>query len=288
MGRSAQGGSILISVITPTFNRISTLKRAVDSVLDQTYRDWELIIIDDGSTDETWSYLNSLEHPQIVIEQTQNRGVSAARNLAVSMSKGEWLSFLDSDDYWLPQKLQKQASFINENSNYQIVHTDEVWIRNGVRVNPMKKHAKSGGDLFEKCLPLCCISPSCVTLKRDLFLREGGFREDFPVCEDYDLWLKICAGHAVGYIEEKLVVKTGGHADQLSRKFHSMDYYRVRALDYVLSHKPLSQKQKSAAIQVLQRKCEVLLRGYQKHGNLKNESEVKSLQFRYHQNGILT
>ena len=173
-----------VSVIIPTYNRASFISRAVESVLNQSFKKWELIIVDDGSTDNTQDILKIYENQtRIKLLKTKNRGVSAARNLGVRQALGYWIAFLDSDDQWLPEKLEKQMRESLKNPGVSIIHGNEIWIRRGVRVNPMKKHQKKGGDIFSQALGLCCISPSTVLIKKKLFDEVGGFRENFPVCE---------------------------------------------------------------------------------------------------------
>lgn len=265
----------IITVIIPTFNRASVLTRALESVASQDFTDWELLIADDGSTD------NTAEIAREFIQRTgrahylpspQNLGVSATRNRAARLARGSWLAFLDSDDEWLPNKLFVQMQLASE---FSLIHGAEIWIRNGVRVNQRKKHAKSGGEVFRACVDQCFISPSTVLIRRDLFERLGGFREDFPVCEDYDLWLRIAAHLPVGFIAEPLIMKYGGHADQLSTTFKAMDYYRAKALAPFLNERGLSPADRHYVAAALLAKCEILLNGYSKHGNLKNYAEVE-------------
>lgn len=267
-----------ISVIIPTHNRVKVLRRAVDSVLGQSYSRWELIVVDDGSTDDTSLYLNELaSHPKVACLRHENAGVSSARNRGVERAQGEWIAFLDSDDEWLPQKLELQVECLHQNSGHMITHGEEIWIRNGVRVNPMKKHQKSGGDLFERSLQLCCISPSTVMIHRSVFDEVGAFREDFPVCEDYDLWLRITSRYPVAYTREFLIKKYGGAQDQLSRRYKAMDYWRIKAIAHCLESNALNVKQVQLAKQELVKKARILLKGYRKHQNLSNFDEVFAL-----------
>jgi glycosyltransferase involved in cell wall biosynthesis len=221
---------VKFSVIIPTFNRAEKVIRAIESVLSQTFKDYELIVIDDGSTDDTYDLIKGFP---IQYHKIENSGVSAARNFGVKLSQGEWLAFLDSDDEWLPNKLELQARFIKEN-DYKVVHGEEIWMRRGKRVNPKLKHKKSGGDIFEASLELCLMSPSTIAIKRELFESYGGFREDFEVCEDYDLWLKITRTNEVGFIEQPIIIKHGGHEDQLSTKHKAMDLWRVKSMQQLL------------------------------------------------------
>lgn len=274
---------ISVSVIIPTFNRQETLKRAILSVLKQTYQDFDLWIIDDGSTDRTEETVKNLlgNQARFHYHKTENKGVSAARNLGITLSTGEWVAFLDSDDEWLPHRLEWQMEAVKGDPLLKIIHGEEIWIRNGVRVNPMKKHQKGGGDLFEKNLGLCLISPSAVLLRRTLLVEEVGlFREDFPVCEDYDLWLRITSLYPVGYLEKPIINKYGGHEDQLSRKFFAMDYWRVKSMDHLLEIRPLLGKRREEVLSEMERKGTILLRGYKKHHNWEHFSEIREIMER--------
>src|SRR3990167_6847794 len=219
-----------ISVIIPTFNRKILLERALRSVLAQKRASFEILVADDGSSDGTAAFLRE-EFPAIqVLSWRENHGPSYARNRAVEAAAGHWITFLDSDDEWLPSKLNAQADFFKAHPDMRICQTEEIWIRNGVRVNPMKNHRNAGGNIFENGLPLCVISPSAVMLQKTLFEETGGFDEALPACEDYDLWLRIAAEYPVGLIPKPHVVKYGGHADQRSREFPAMDRFRIYAL----------------------------------------------------------
>ncbi len=255
-----------ISVIIPTFNRAYCLPRAIDSVLAQSHPVGKICVIDDGSTDDTHQLLQS-NYPQIHYIRQENKGVSAARNEGVRKTKSQWIAFLDSDDEWLPHKIEKQLFELTQQPMYKLIHCDEVWIRNGVRVNPMNKHKKSGGDIFESCLPLCAISPSASIIQRELLLEVGLFDESLPACEDYDLWLRICSRYPVLYVNEKLLRKYGGHEDQLSRQHWGMDRFRVDALDRIIRGGFLQSGQVKAARDILTNKCRILISGADKRGN---------------------
>jgi glycosyltransferase involved in cell wall biosynthesis len=253
-----------ISVIIPAFNRAHTLPKALDSVLSQTLKPREIIVVDDGSTDETNAVLAN--YPGLCIISQDNRGVSAARNVGIEKAGGDWIAFLDSDDEWLSDKLEKQWDAIC-NDDKLICHTDEIWIRNGKRVNPMKKHQKFGGWIYERCLPLCVISPSSVMIHRSVFEDVGVFDESLEVCEDYDLWLRICAKYSVLFIDEPLIVKYGGHEDQLSRKYWGMDRFRVKALEKMMSFGALNDEDEKATVNMILQKCGIIINGMKKRGN---------------------
>jgi glycosyltransferase involved in cell wall biosynthesis len=285
----------LISVIIPTYNREGVLPRAIDSALAQKGADFELIIIDDGSTDDTEKLLaprdsglgtRANKEPNEsrgtrcesrFFRSEKNCGPAAARNLGIKHSQGEWIAFLDSDDEWKPGKLKAQLEFLLENPDYLICQTEEIWIRNGTRVNPMKKHKKFGGFIFEKCLPLCVVSPSAVMMHRKLFDAVGLFDESLPACEDYDLWLRIAAKYPIGLIEKPYILKYGGHADQRSREFPAMDRFRIQSLAKILSQKILTPEQAAAARKTLEEKATIYIEGALKRGKKKGADAIAAL-----------
>ena len=267
----------MISVIVPTYNRAQQLPRALDSILCQSCSPKEIIVVDDGSTDETSALMTS-EYPEIVFIQQQNTGVSSARNVGIKRASGDWIAFLDSDDEWLPEKLEIQMKALYENPEIKICHTNEIWIRNGKRVNPKKKHEKFGGWIFQKCLPLCCISPSSVIIHKSIFKEIGLFDYSLPVCEDYDLWLRITARNPVLYIEKPFLIKYGGHEDQLSKKYWGMDRFRIKSLEKIISSRVLSDLDENAAKKMLMKKIYIFIQGAQKRGNIK---EVKKFKEQY-------
>lgn len=260
-----------ISVVIPTYNRAQLVSRAVKSALEQSLRPCEVIVVDDGSTDQTVSNLVRA-FAGIKLVQQEHSGVSAARNAGIGQACGEWIAFLDSDDEWKTGKLEQQAKAIDKERKkgreFLVCHTDEIWIRNGTRVNPMDKHAKPQGWIFESCLPRCCVSPSSVVLHRNLFTRFGVFDETLPACEDYDLWLRIFSRLPVLLVPERLVVKYGGHADQLSRQYWGMDRFRVQALEKILQTGKLEVLQQQQVIHALKEKIAILVNGFEKRGNI--------------------
>jgi len=197
-----------VDVIIPSYNRSQLLKRAVQSVQNQSYKNWNLLIVDDGSTDGTSDICYG--EKTTILRLEHNKGVSYARNQGIKKATAEWIAFLDSDDEWLPQKLQKQMEYANRCSQYLLIHCHEIWLKNGKVLNQKKYHKKQGGRIFIPSVRLCCISPSAALIKRSLFQELGLFREDFPVCEDYELWLRITSRYEVGFLDEPLLIKRGG------------------------------------------------------------------------------
>ena len=256
--------SPVVSVIIPTYNRWPMVGEAIESVLAQSYRSWELIVVDDGSTDDTSERL-ALYGSKIKYISRQRSGVAAARNHGIASATGQYVAFLDSDDLWMPRKLEVQTAFMEQHPNVQICQTEEIWIRRGVRVNPKAKHAKPSGDIFRSSLDLCLVSPSAVMMSTPLFIESGGFDKSFPVCEDYDLWLRISVHCSVPLIPVPLVVKRGGHSDQLSHSTWGMDRYRLLSLRKLLAT-GLSGPKREWAIGALKRKISVLCQGARKRG----------------------
>ena len=256
-----------ISVIIPTYNRCDLLKRAINSVIKQTITPKEIIIVDNGSTDQTYQIVSSL-FPEISYFIEKKRGVSAARNKGILESKSKWIAFLDSDDAWKPTKLEKQMEYsVFNQDKYRIIHTDETWYRNKKFLNQLKKHKKSGGNIFKNSLQLCCISPSSVVLKKQIFEEYGLFDENLEVCEDYDMWIRITSKEEVGFLDSPLVLKYGGHSDQLSKKFWGMDRFRIEALEKNLKNKCFTKIQKKIVLDILIEKLTIVSNGAQKRGN---------------------
>jgi glycosyltransferase involved in cell wall biosynthesis len=270
----------MVSVVIPTYNRLPKVKDAIESVLCQTYRDFEFWVVDDGSTDGTGEALRAFGNKIKYISQ-DNRGASAARNLGARVSRGKYLAFLDSDDLWEPDKLEIQVKCMEENPQFPLCYTDEIWIRKGIRVNPKKRHGKYSGWIFEKCLPLCIISPSSALMKRALFEEIGGFDETLPVCEDYDFWLRVTCRYPVLFIDKKLIVKRGGHEDHLSTRSWGNDRYRVTALEKLLNSQYLKADESRMASGELVRKCHILSRGFSKRGKGGGGRRYEELAKRY-------
>jgi len=273
------GSAPQVAVILPTYNRAWCLAEAVESVLAQRFGDFELIVVDDGSTDDTPAVLSRYEGRVRTIRQ-ENRGVSAARNRGIAASRSPLVAFLDSDDLWLPGKLARQVAFFDEHPEAAICQTGEIWVRNGRRVNPGLRHRKPSGWIFEPSLELCLVSPSAVMARRGLFAEVGLFDETLPACEDYDLWLRVSLRHPVFLLPEPGVVKRGGHADQLSRGW-GLDRHRVRAIEKILRTERLTPGQRAAAVRVLQRKCRIYAEGCRKRGRPEEAEAYERLARRF-------
>ena len=268
-----------VSVIIPTYNRKNLLKRALHSVSSQTFVPHEIIVVDDGSSDGTKDWVQE-RFPYVRYIYQDNSGVSSARNVGIQEAKGSWIAFLDSDDEWMPNKLEQQKGVVNSFQKAWLCHTNEIWIRNGVRVNQMKKHQKYGGNIFENCLDICRISPSSALIKKEVFEMVGLFDESLKVCEDYDLWLRITAVFPVIFLDQPLIIKYGGHADQLSRVDSGIEKYRITSLEKILNSNSLSISQSKIAIPELIKKLKIFSNGLEKRNKLEElNNYIKKIEF---------
>jgi len=276
----------MISIIIPSYNRAEFLKEAIPSVLDQGYFSsgseaslFELLVIDDGSTDQTKTVVDSFSLP-IVYRYLDHKGVSAARNLGIKLSKGNYVAFLDSDDLWKKDKINVQMSLMKSLPQTKICYTEEIWIRNGVFVNPKKKHQKYSGWIFEKVLPLCLLSLSSSLFHRSVFEEVGIFDEDLPACEDYDLGIRVALRYPIHLITKPLIIKRGGHPDQLSRKYWGMDQFRVKALEKAFGM-DLSPLQREQVRRELIKKCKILVSGFGKRNKMSEVNFYSGLIEKY-------
>lgn len=255
------------SVIVPTFNRQDFLSTCIDSVLKQTFKDFEIIVVDDGSTDNTRELLNNYYGQKFKYILTDHLGVSHSRNTGILNSGGEYIAFLDSDDRWDERKLEMTADYIGKCPEISIFHTDEIWYRNGKLLKQKEKHKRPSGQVYEYCLPLCCIGMSTSVVKKTLFEEIGMFDEELPACEDYDFWLRACIGHSVMLIPEPLTIKDGGRVDQLSNQ-PGLDKYRIYSLEKILKSGLLTDEQYRETFNVLKNKCVVYAKGAEKRGRI--------------------
>jgi len=252
------------SIIIPTFNRCNFLKNAIRSVLLQTKTDFELIIIDDGSTDSTATMIKTFEDKRLVYVHQQHQGVSSARNHGITLARAKFIAFLDSDDCFIPDKLQITLDYINRYPNIQIFHTEEIWYRNQKLLNQKKIHKKPDGLVFDNALKLCCIGMSTTVVNKELFNNIGYFDQTMMACEDYDLWLRASIVYPFKLIPHALTIKHGGHTDQLSHQYPAMDTLRIYAIDKLLKNADLTKTQRTSAISHLKQKCIIYINGAKK------------------------
>jgi glycosyltransferase involved in cell wall biosynthesis len=273
----------MVSVIITTYNRRTFLRAAVLSVLVQDYKDKEIIVVDDGSTDGS---LKELEGLPVQYIWKKNGGISSARNKGIEVARGDYIAFLDVDDLWKKKKLSSQIAVMRD-EGYEISYTDEIWIRNGKHLNQKSIHKKFSGFIFEKCLPLCIISPSSVLMKRSVFDVVGFFDENMVVCEDYDMWLRITARYPVLFVGKPLIVKQGGHEDQLSKRYPAMDRFRIESIARILESDALNGTMRSAAIRELEKKCRIYMLGAVKRGKTEEVQYYSDLIGRYNAGNLI-
>jgi len=275
---SVPSDSAMISIIIPTFNRVKLVQEAVRSVLRQRnlQEEFEVFVIDDGSTEDLNEAIARFS-PNVRYVRQEHLGVSAARNRGIEESSGQWLAFLDSDDLWLPGKLSAQMKYFSDHPEMLLCQTEEIWIRNGTRINPRKYHKKPEGHCFAPLLEGCLISPSAVVINRRVFEMVGLFDESLPACEDYDLWLRIGCLLPFGLIDKPLVIKRGGHPDQLSSSIPALDRYRIHAILKLLRSGSPDSTQKIAALKVLQTKSRIYAEGCRKRGRADEADAMDNL-----------
>lgn len=272
-----------ISVIIPTYNRDKYIKRAVESVVHQKHFKGEIIIIDDGSSDNTAQKVKELQNKYpLVYSYTENKGPAGARNLGIKLANFQLIAFLDSDDHWQKNKLTKQLSLMKQNPAYNISHTGEKWLRRGEHLNQKNIHKPRQGDIFDHCLQLCCVGMSTVIVKKELLEETGGFDATLPCCEDYDLWLRISRKHHFLLLPEPLTTKEGGREDQVSFQHRvGMDKYRIFAIQKLLNEHDLNDIQKKMALNMLRKKCKVYGTGCIKHGRVEEGNHYLALPEKY-------
>jgi glycosyltransferase involved in cell wall biosynthesis len=199
----------IVSVIILTYQRAYWVKEAIESVLSQTYKDYEIIVINDGSTDNTAEVLSQFQNNIKIIEQ-KNKGVAAARNIAINNSQGRYIAFLDDDDIWLPTKLEKQIMLLEANDKIGLIYSDmsyfdekEIFPETTAKKRPLPL-ARISWMLFP--YPNLTPRPSSVVVRQETLDEIGLFDESLTTCEDYDLWLRICEKWLFYYLDEPLTM----------------------------------------------------------------------------------
>lgn len=254
-----------VSVVIPVYNRTSSLKDAVESVFLQKYPDIEIIVVDDGSDEKVNKNLKPYMSRIKYIRMENNRGVSFARNLGVNRAEGDYIAFLDSDDLWLPGKLEEQIKLM-EKEKTKVCHTDEFWYKKDRFVNQGVRHEKYGGWIFPHILDICRISPSSIIIHKTVIEKSGKFDERLPVCEDYDLWLRIASTFKISYLPVKLVVKRAYMNGQLSLNVPYLEYYRLLSLiKFVRKNCRLSYPYLKAAYSEIEHKYNIVKKGIDKY-----------------------
>ena len=262
------------SVIIPTFNRCAFLKIAVESVLSQSFDDFEIVICDDGSHDNTAGTITAFNEQRIRYFRQENKGVSAARNAALKISRGEFIAFLDSDDRFRHDKLKITQSHIQNNPQYKIFHSQEIWYRAGSYLAQKKAHIKPHGNIFAAAAKICSVSISTAVIHKSVFKKSGIFDETMPACEDYDFWLRAANLYEVFLIDEFLTIKEGGHPSQQSHKYPAMDRFRIYALEKAINSGKLSAENLKIANDELAVKKEIFSKGAEKRKNIRKLQEA--------------
>jgi glycosyltransferase involved in cell wall biosynthesis len=274
----------MVSVIIPLYNRYHLVKEAIESVLTQSFQDFELIIADDGSSDGAASLVE--EYPQIRYLQMEHTGFPGlVRNRGAELARGRWLAFLDSDDLFEPDKLSKQIDMLDSCEGQVIHHTRERWLRGSKIISQKQFNHKRSGDVFDEALRKCMIGPSTVVMDREMYTSLGGFREDLEIAEDYEFWLRVTALYPVSYCDDELITKRAGHGSQLSEKYGQIEIFRIRGLEdlvrqnWFTTHATVSHQ--CRALAELSRKCLIYSRGAAKRGRADISRTYLTLHERY-------
>ncbi|KJJ85079.1 family 2 glycosyl transferase [Candidatus Omnitrophus magneticus] len=270
------------SVIIPTYNRKNFIEKCVNSVISQSYDDFEIIIIDDNSTDGTNDLIKNIKDTRLqYLYNDKNMGVSKSRNLGIRLAKKEFIAFLDSDDWWDPKKLETTVKFINQFPDIKIFHTEEIWFKNGRVLPQKKKHKKPDGFVYPNALELCCISISTAVIHNSIFHTIGNFDETLPACEDYDFWLRLTNKFNIKLIPCALTFKDGGRCDQLSHNIWGLDRFRIKALEKMLLQNSLTPKSYKLTLEELEKKCAVFSNGAHKRDKIEESILYKNLPKKY-------
>lgn len=268
------------TVVIPTYNRAGLLPGAIESVLEQTHVDFELLVVDDGSSDGTADIVGKYDDQRLKYVYVPHKGVSFARNTGIKLSQGDYIAFLDSDDRWANRKLEITDKYIGLHPSVNIFHTEEIWYRRGRLLAQKKKHRKYSGFIYKKCLPICCIGMSTAVVSKSLFEEAGMFDTNLPACEDYDLWLRFCSRYEVKLIPFALTIKNGGREDQLSVR-PGLDKYRVHALEKLIKSDVLSPLQREMAMSELVKRSGIYAQGAEKRGKHKEAEKFYYIRNQY-------
>ncbi len=259
------------SIIIPTYNRRSLIENAIDSVFAQTLEDFELIIIDDGSKDDTFSLVSKYEDNRIIYAYKQNGGQNSANNLALKIIRGEYVAFLDSDDIWMNDKLEKTYNMYQSDPEISVVYNytgvyednDIVLARNDTLEGWCYKDVLEQGYLT---------SPSFLSCKRMCFDEIGEFDEEQRACQDDDLCFKLCKKYKVGLIKEILGVYGLTADDQIGK-----DNKRVAKYYFRLLEKYKQDILNYCGAEVMRKKYNRAMRLYKESGDLEMAESIKDL-----------
>lgn len=267
-----------VDVVIPSYGRLQLLKEAIASVLNQTYTSLNLYVVDDASPEPLTEQIGSTDIRLHCIRLPKTIGPGGARNAGVALGDAPYVAFLDSDDLWDSSKLAKQISQLEHDPSLQWVHCNEVWQRHGKIVTQRSEHRKQGGDFIERAFGRCLIANSAVVFRRSFLEKHGGFNVHFPVCSDFELWLRILNDSPVGFLDEALVIKRAGDWLQVSSTPET-DRYRVLALHRFFRQerrRASFHKHAAALFQEAIYKCEILLKGARKYGKPERERRYQA------------
>lgn len=268
----------LVDVIIPSHGRPELLEEAVASVLQQSFAALHLYIVDDASPELLQPKIHCDDNRVTWLRLKKRIGPGGARNAGVALGRSRYIAFLDSDDLWDVSKLAKQVAQLEKDSSLQWVHCNEQWQRHGKSVPQRAEHRKQGGDFLERAFGRCLIANSAVVFRRTFYEKHGGFNTHFPVCSDFELWLRLLADSPVGFLDEALVIKRAGDWPQVSSTPET-DRYRVLAL-----HRFYRQQRMHSAFHAHAQalfaeaiyKCEILIKGARKYGRAERERRYQA------------
>lgn len=228
-----------VSVIIPSYQYAHFVGEAIESVLAQTYKDYEIIVVDDGSTDNTSEILSNFGDQISVIYHRENRGLSAARNTGIRISKGKYLAFLDADDVWMPDKLRLQVKLLDQNSDVGLVFSDMTYFgkRCGSEKRAFQEVSPSSGKVFKDLFVKDFIPMPTVIVRKICFEKVGLFDESLTSCEDHDMWLRIAKFFKVDYVDASLG-KYRLHQRNMSKKREKMLTQLIRVQEKTLKSNP--------------------------------------------------
>jgi glycosyltransferase involved in cell wall biosynthesis len=244
-----------VSVIIPTYNAEKFISETIASVMTQTYPDWEIIAVDDGSIDRTPEILRKYaeKFPQkIRVIVQKNSGVSVARNTGIAASKGEYLAFLDHDDLWLPEKLERQVDLLDANKELGLVYSDSYIIDEKGELKGTFIHSimskniirceKFRGNIFNELFCVDFIPLLTVVVRKEVLKRVGNFDPKYKISEDYDLFLKIAQIYPVDFIDQPLA-KYRMHSGGASKNLETRIKEDLQIMEYWLNKKPELKKE---------------------------------------------
>jgi glycosyltransferase involved in cell wall biosynthesis len=279
------------TVVVPTCNRREMVAQALQSVLAQTYRNFELVVVDDGSTDGTPMHLMRLlgaepraveilsrmnpaalnpffhqfVHDGIPIQYQYhpNRGLGAARNRGIRHARGTYVAFLEAEDLWEPTHLQAQIAFLDGDGWARIARVGGRQAKDGTRARRSRRAEEASGWIFSQALEACPAGLSCAVVHRGCFAECGTFDENMPACDDYDLWLRLAARFPIHYVAGPEVTHRSPRPELASHSW-TWDRFRVYALEKAFQSGQLNPEQRFLVSQEIVRRCEHLVEGYRR------------------------